>query len=76
MPISFKMIKDALPEDRNIDPYIEFLKDPTLPCDEDVQAYLESFSLHENGLILHNGLIYIPEDPKIKLQIVQSRHDY
>ena len=70
-----QLIKDALPGDRNIGPYIELLKDPTMSRDDDVKAYLEPFSLHDNGLILHNGFIYIPEDPKIKLQILQSRHD-
>jgi RNase H-like domain found in reverse transcriptase/Reverse transcriptase (RNA-dependent DNA polymerase)/Integrase zinc binding domain/Chromo (CHRromatin Organisation MOdifier) domain/Integrase core domain/Retroviral aspartyl protease len=68
-------IKDALPNDPNIGPYLELLKDTTSPRDEDVKAYLEPFSIHDNGLILRNGLIYIPEDPKIKLQILQSRHD-
>jgi hypothetical protein len=60
---------------RNISPYLELLKDIILPRDKNVKAYLESFSIHDSGLILHNELIYIPEDLKIKLQILQSRHD-
>ena len=35
-----QLIKDALPGDRNIGPYIELLKDPTMSRDDDVKMDL------------------------------------
>ena len=42
-----ELIKNALLKNRNIDPYIELLKNPTIPRDDDIKAYLEPFFLHE-----------------------------
>src|SRR5438046_10095594 len=36
-----QLIKNALPNDQNIGPYLELLKNTTLSRDEDVKAYLE-----------------------------------
>ena len=67
-------IKAALPMDSNIGPYLANLHDPTLPRDEDVQLYLEPYSMSED-LVLRHGLIYIPNDDELKLQVLRSCHD-
>src|SRR5437667_11233481 len=61
-------IKAALPMDPNIGPYLANLHDPTLPRDEDVQLYLEPYSMSED-LVLRHGLIYIPNHDDLKLQV-------
>lgn len=63
-------IKDALFNDWNIDLYLKFLKNIILSHDEDVKLYLELFSLHDHELILHNKLIYILNNLKLKLRIL------
>jgi hypothetical protein len=67
-------IKTALPEDRNIGPHLENLHNPDLERTEEVKELLEPFSMQE-GLVLWNGLVYIPQDDEIKLQILKSCHD-
>ena len=68
-------IKASLPTDRNVGPYLHLLREPTQPRDDDVKVFLEPYALHENGLLLRNGMIYIPENDDLKLQILRSRHD-
>ena len=63
-------IKNAFFKDQNIDSYIEFLKNIILSRDKNIKIYLEFFSLYNNELILYNEFIYIPENPKIKLEIL------
>ena len=67
-------IKVTLSTDSNIDPYIINLQDPTLPREEDVQLYLESYTIHDD-LILRYGLVYISNDDNLKLQMLHSYHD-
>jgi hypothetical protein len=67
-------IKNALPNDPNIGPYLENLSDPTLPQEDDVKEFLEPFSLRDD-LVLRNGLVYIPQNDEIKVQILKSCHD-
>lgn len=64
-------IKATLPTDPNIGPYIANLQDATLPREEDVQLYLEPYSLHDD-LVLRHGLVYIPNDDELKLQVLRS----
>src|SRR5271167_455184 len=68
-------IKETLPKDTEIAPYLDQIADPTLPRDEATQLYLEQFSFHENGLLLRNGLVYVPQDDSIKLDILHRHHD-
>src|SRR5271163_4842055 len=68
-------IKETLPKDTEIAPYLDQIADPTLPQDEATQLYLEQFSFHENGLLLRNGLVYVPQDDSIKLDILHRHHD-
>jgi hypothetical protein len=69
-----KAIQEALPTDRNIGEYLENLRNPDLPREEDVQEYLEPFSMQDN-LVLREGLVYIPENDNLKLQILRQYHD-
>jgi Integrase zinc binding domain len=64
-------IKSALPNDPNIGPYLEDLRNDRIPDDEDTRKYLEPFTM-EYDLVLYNGLVYIPKDDAIKLCIFQQ----
>ena len=68
-------IKASLPADPNVGPYLHLLQELTQPREDDVKLFLEPFALHETELLLRNGLIYIPENDDLKLQILRSRHD-
>jgi hypothetical protein len=67
-------IQEALTDDREIGQYLEQLRDPILPRDDDVREYLAPFSILEN-LILRNGLVYVPDSDEVKLQILKAHHD-
>ena len=62
-------IKATLPTDPNISPYIANLQDPTLPREEDVQLYLEPYTICDD-LVLRHGLVYIPNNDDLKLQVL------
>ena len=67
-------ISNALFKDPDIGPYLAQLHDPTLPRDNEVQEYLEPFSVI-NNVVLYNGLVYVPKSDDIKLQILRTHHD-
>ena len=67
-------IKRELPNDEQIGPYLQYLRDPTIPRPEDAQEYLANFTM-ENELVLKRGLIYVPAQDPIKTQILQAHHD-
>jgi hypothetical protein len=67
-------IKTALPNDPNIGSYLENLRNPELPRQEDIQTFLEPFTFRD-GLVLRNGLVYVPEENDVKLRILRSCHD-
>jgi hypothetical protein len=69
-----KVILEALPVDPNIGEYLETLRNPDLPLEDDTQEFLEPFSMQDN-LVLHKGLVYIPENDDLKLRIPQQCHD-
>ena len=68
-------ILDTLPTDPQIGEYLPYLQDPTINRDDETAEFLEPFTIDSEGLILHNGLVYIPMSNPIKLQILQSCHD-
>ena len=68
-------IRQALPADPQIGPYLKHLADDTMPRDDDVAEYLKPFSLHKDGLVLRDGLVYVPDEGNIKLEILKSCHD-
>jgi len=61
--------------DDEIGQYLPYLKDPTMDRPEDLREYLESYSMSNDGLVLRRGLIYIPANDQIKLQLLQAHHD-
>ena len=67
-------IKVTLSKNPDISPYLTNLQDSTLPQEEDVQLYLLPYSIHDD-LIFRDSLIYIPNDDKLKLQVLRSCHD-
>jgi len=68
-------IQDALQEDPDVQEYLQYLQDPTLLRNEEIWEALEPFTLEEDGLLLHDGLVYIPANDTIKLEILWSCHD-
>src|ERR1700721_4474542 len=67
-------IREALPEDPDIGPYLEQLRNPEIPRDEEAQTLLEDYEAKE-GLVLKNGKIYVPRDDGINLRILGLHHD-
>jgi hypothetical protein len=70
-------IKDALPSDPDIAAYLEYIRKPELPrvpWSPETQEFLEPFSM-QDGLVLHNGLVYIPQNDLIKTRVAKSCHD-
>jgi len=66
-------ISAALPTDPDIGPYLEQLQNPELARDEETQDYMELFKLLGN-VVLHHGLVYVPNSDKLKLQILRMHH--
>jgi RNase H-like domain found in reverse transcriptase/Reverse transcriptase (RNA-dependent DNA polymerase)/Integrase zinc binding domain/Chromo (CHRromatin Organisation MOdifier) domain/Integrase core domain len=67
-------IRAALPDDQNIGPYLESLRDGTQPMDDLAKEYLQPFTMID-GIVLRDGLVYVPNNDSIKLKILKSRHD-
>ena len=53
---------------------IPYLEDPALQQPNEIKKILRNYK-YKNGLILFQNLIYVPDDPKIKLQILRNYHD-
>src|SRR6202048_1944245 len=68
-------IRKALEEDAEVSPLLAYLRDPTLPREDDMTETLDPFALDEEGLLLHNGLIYIPAVNTLKLEILRDCYD-
>jgi len=67
-------LRAALKNDLYIGPILPYLQDPGKPRTTEVQAQLANLEYKED-LVFHNGLIYVPDDPEIKLKIMHERHD-
>ena len=70
-----RRIKEAVEKDEEVGPYLKFLRSPNLPRDEETDEYLKPFSFDDDGFLLHRGLVYIPSEPTIKLEILRRSHD-
>ena len=68
-------IEAALGTDLQVGPYLNQIRDPQLPRNEDDIPFLEHFSFHPSGPLLRDGLIYIPDNEGIKVKILQTHHD-
>jgi transposase InsO family protein len=67
-------IRAAQPLDPALHSLIPMLRDPEIPRDADARRRLNGLSLSD-GLVLFNGLIYVPDRDAIKLQILRQCHD-
>ena len=68
-------ILDALPGDPEIGEYLRYIRDPTIERGEEIAEFLTPFSTDPDGLVLHDGRLYIPASDTIKLQILRDCHD-
>ena len=68
-------IRDALAKDPRASEYLWYLQDPARERDECIQMALEPLSLESERLLLHNGLVYVPTEDTLKLEILLSCHD-
>jgi hypothetical protein len=73
-PDLLKDIKQSLLHDE-IGEYLQYLKDPALERPEDLQEYLKPYTISEDGLVLKRGLVYVPNNDHIKLQLLRTHHD-
>jgi len=70
-----QMILDVLPDDPAVARYLPYFKDTSKEADEETRKALEPFTMEPDGLLLHEGLIYVPAVDEIKLEILRSCHD-
>jgi hypothetical protein len=63
-------IRKHLEQDDAIRPYLPYLRDPAEPRDADITEFLQNYSLSSEGLVLKDGLIYIPTADEIKVKIL------
>jgi hypothetical protein len=68
-------IRTRLDKDEFIQKYLPYLRDPELPRDDDVTEFLQNYSLSPDGLVLRDGLVYVPAIDAIKVKILQQCHD-
>ena len=68
-------IRTALDQDPNIAPFLPQIRDTALPRKEEDIPYLQHFSTGPQGQILYDGRVYVPEDERLKLDILQEHHD-
>ena len=68
-------IRNALEQDDNVSPLLPYLRNTALPCSEDIAESLEPYTLDVEGLLLRNGLVYIPAVDALKLEILKDCHD-
>ena len=68
-------IHTALEQDPNIAPFLPQIRDTTLPLKEEDIPYLQHFSTDLEEQILYDGRVYVPEDDRLKLDILQDHHD-
>src|SRR5271170_2282449 len=65
----------TLDEDPAISPYLPQIWNPALAQSDEDSPYLQPFSTDAQGMVLHNGRLYIPAVDQIKVEILQEHHD-
>jgi hypothetical protein len=68
-------IRKHLEQDDAIRPYLPYLRDPAEPRDANITEFLQNYSLSSEGLVLKDGLVYVPAADEIKVKILQECHD-
>jgi len=67
-------IRASQQQDPKLQRLLPFLRDPKISRDNLIQHELTGFSLRDD-LVLFNGLVYVPNDDAIKLQVLHQCHD-
>jgi hypothetical protein len=70
-----ELIRSNLENDDFISPYLPFLKNDRRPRTPDIDKILRNYVISPDGLVLKDGLVYIPDDEATKVQILQQCHD-
>ena len=65
----------ALDRDPEIGPYLPQIRDPASPRSDEDSPYLQPFSTNAQGIVLHDGRVYVPADDQIKVDILWEYHD-
>ena len=68
-------IQSNLEKDENISRYLPFLKDDRRPRNPETVKFLRNYSLSPEGLVLKDGLVYVPNDETTKVKILRQCHD-
>ena len=64
-----------LDQDEFIRLYLPYLRDTTLLRSDDVSEFLDKYTLSANGLVLKDGLVYVPADEELRVSILRRCHD-
>ena len=70
-----QFILDTLSEDTALVEILTHLCDTELPRSTEMQEKLQPFSLDARGFLLHDGLIYVPAEERLKVEILNLCHD-
>src|SRR5579859_7625270 len=65
----------AFKSEEEIRPYLPYLRDPNLPRSDAVARSLWPFALDKSGLVLQEGLVYVPGVEAIKVEVLHECHD-
>jgi hypothetical protein len=68
-------IKAGYANDLEVVTLLNHLKNPKLEADSDIKRKLKLLSLSDDGYLLRSGLIYVPDDSHLKIDILKGFHD-
>ena len=69
-------IKAGYDSDPALSSLLPYIRNPTRQRPPNLQNQLQPFSLTDDGLILHHGLIYVPNDEDLFAAILKLIHDH
>ena len=73
-PLQEKILSH-LDQDQKLSPRLPHLRNTSLPRGPGIDELLRGYSISADGLVLKDGLVYIPHNQELKLQILQTCHD-
>jgi transposase InsO family protein len=69
-------IKDGYRTDPDLKPLLPYLHNPRRNRPRELFSRLKHFELDNDGLVLYDGLVYIPKDDHLKATILAQHHDH
>jgi hypothetical protein len=69
-------VKAGYARDPVLRPLLPFLSNPDRHRPPGISKQLENMTLETDGLILHHGLVYVPDDKSLKTEILRQSHDH